>query len=118
MRYRFTDTWASIIVGLGWVILAGGVLTGIAAVVSIEMGIAKAPPILQFNQRLDAFFLFLGFAVGGLLGGGFFIMLGQMLHAVLDMRQLLIDIRRALRETRRGDDDSRNRARWADLADG
>jgi hypothetical protein len=53
----------------------------------------------------------------GFIVGGFFIVLGQMLHVVLDIRQVVIGIRRGLKQSTPPGDESRGKGRWAGLSD-
>ena len=117
MRYRFTDTWASVMVGAGWVVLSGSVLTGIALGIAREAGITRVHPFTQFNARVEELFVFLACTLVGFVVGGFFIVLGQMLHVVLDIRQVVIGIRRGLKRSTRPGDKSTGEGRWAGLSD-
>ncbi len=53
MRYRFTDTWASVVVGAGWIVFIGSVFAGIAHGLAREAGIVGAHPFTRFNARVE-----------------------------------------------------------------
>ena len=90
MRYRFTDTWASVVVGAGWIVFIGSVFTGIALGIAREAGIMKAHPFTRYNARVEELFVFLACALAGFLVGGLLIVLGQLLHVILDIRYAVL----------------------------
>lgn len=117
MRYRFTYAWASVMVGAGWVVLIGSVFTGIALGIAREAGITNVHLFTQSNARVEELFVFLACTLVGFIVGGFLIVLGQMLHAVLDLRQVVIGIRRDLKHSTLPVDEARGEGRWAGLSD-
>jgi len=114
MRYRFTDTWASVVVGTGWIVFSGSVFTGIAHGIAREAGIVGAHPFTRFNARVEELFVFLACALAGFLVGGALIALGQLLHVMLDIRHAMIGLRSDLQSVSRPERDSRGEGRWAE----
>ncbi len=70
MRYRFTDTWASVVVGAGWIVFIGSVFAGIAHGLAREAGIVGAHPFTRFNGRVEELFVLLACGLAGFLVGG------------------------------------------------
>jgi hypothetical protein len=104
-------------VGTGWVVLIGSVFTGIALGIARETGITSTHPFSPFNARVEELFVFLACTLVGVIVGGFFIVLGQMLHVVLDLRQVVIGIRRDLKHSSPRGDESGSEGRWVGLSD-
>jgi hypothetical protein len=111
MRYRFTDTWASVVVGAGWVVFIGSAFTGIAHGIAREAGIVGAHPFTRSNARVEELFVFLACAVAGFLVGGALIALGQLLHVMLDIRYAV------LQNVTHPERESRGEGRWSERAD-
>ena len=114
MRYRFTDTWASVVVGAGWIVFMGSVFTGIAHGIAREAGIVGAHPFTRFNARVEELFVFLACALAGFLVGGALIALGQLLHVMLDIRRSVIGLHSDLQSVSRPERDSRGEGRWSE----
>ena len=114
MRYRFTDTWASVVVGAGWIVFIGSILTGIAHGMARETGIIGAHPFTRHNARVEELFVFLACALVGFLVGGLLIVLGQLLHVILDIRHSVIGLRSDLQSVSRPEQDSRGEGRWVE----
>ena len=114
MRYRFTDTWASVVVGAGWIVFVGSVFTGLAHGIAREAGIVGAHPFTRFNVRVEELFVLLACGLAGFLVGGSLIALGQLLHVMLDIRHAVIGLRSDLQSVSRPERDSRGEGRWAE----
>jgi hypothetical protein len=114
MRYRFTDTWASVVVGAGWIVFMGSVFAGIAHGIAREAGIVGAHPFTRFNARVEELFVFLACALAGFLVGGALIALGQLLHVMLDIRHSVIGLHSDLQSVSRPERDSRGEGRWSE----
>ncbi len=107
MRYRFTDTWASVVVGAGWIVFIGSVFAGIAHGLAREAGIVGAHPFTRFNARVEELFVLLACGLAGFLVGG-------ALIALLDIRHSVIGLRSDLQSVSRPERDSRGEGRWAE----
>lgn len=100
MKYRFAAFWASILVVLGMLIVAVGfVSAAIALLIDMPWGSITGQTVLE---RAVAAIVLL---VSGILAGGPFIVLGEMIRVFLDQRRLIARIERRLRrqEEERGD---------------
>lgn len=117
MRYRFTDTWANVVVGAGSIVFIGSVFTGIALGIAREAGIMKAHPFTRYNARVEELFVFLACTVAGFLAGGLLIVLGQLLHVILDIRHSVIGLRSDLQNVTHPESESGGEGRWTGRSD-
>src|SRR5512137_3181933 len=111
VRYRFTDTWASVVVGMGWIVFIGSTFTGIAHGIAREAGLMRAHPFTRYNARVEELFVFLACALAGFLVGGLLIALGQLLHVMLDIRHSVISLRSDLQNVPHPERESRGEGR-------
>ena len=87
--YRFTQFWASILVGLGVGAMVLGVVTaGLLVLLPAEIPVPYSGP--RILAAAAAIF-------GGFLVGGPLILAGQLVQVLLDQRRLLAGIHRRLR---------------------
>jgi hypothetical protein len=92
VRYRVTRLWARLLVVIGVVIVALGVILAIVALV-IETPWRTVTGQVVLERVIVAVFL----AGSGVLAGAPFIVFGQGLLIILDQRRLLAAIHRRLR---------------------
>lgn len=97
MRYRFTEMWANVVAAAGWVVFLGSVGAGLAHGLARETGLVTVHPLTRFNTRVEELFIVLACAVAGFVAGGTLIVLGQMLHALLDIRRIAFGVHHDLR---------------------
>jgi hypothetical protein len=95
MRYRFTRLWARLLVVVGIVIVALGVILAVIALV-IETPWRTITGQVMLERVIVAVFL----AGSGILAGAPFIVFGQLLLIFVDQRRLLARISRHLRRSR------------------
>jgi len=92
MRYRLTRLWARLLVVIGIIIVALGVILAVVALV-IETPWRTITGQVVLERIIVAIFL----AASGILAGAPFIVFGQLLLIFLDQRRLLAAIYRRLR---------------------
>jgi hypothetical protein len=112
-RYRFAEFWAAVLVIIGLLLLAGGVLLAVAAVtLDMPWGTLTGQAVLE--RVLAAALL----VISGALTGAPFIVLGEMLRVLVAQRRLAERQRRLLaRIARRLDDAAEPRPGAAAAAD-
>lgn len=112
-RYRFAEFWAAVLVIIGLLLLAGGVLLAVAAVtLDMPWGTLTGQAVLE--RVLAAALL----VISGALTGAPFIVLGEMLRVLVAQRRLAERQRRLLaRIARRLDDAAEPRPGAAGAAD-
>jgi len=99
-RYRFAEFWAAVLVILGLLLLAGGVLLAVAAV-ALDMPWGSLTGQALLERVLAAVLL----VISGALTGVPFIVLGEMLRVLVAQRRIAERQRRLLaRIARRLDD--------------
>lgn len=92
MRYRFTRGWASLLTGVGVGVMVAGPLATAAlladprGVVSAALG---AAPALAAWRSAYPWVVNLGPLLVGLVTGSVLVVAGEVLHALLDQRDLL-----------------------------
>jgi hypothetical protein len=92
MRYRFTRGWASLLVGAGVAAIVAGPLAT-AALLADPRGVVSAAlgavPTLAAWRSAHRWVVDLGPLLAGLLGGSVLVVAGEVLHVLLDQRDLL-----------------------------
>jgi hypothetical protein len=90
-RHRFAEFWAAVLVIIGLVLLAGGLLLAVAAVtLDMPWGTLTGQAVLE--RILAAVLL----VISGALTGAPFIVLGEMLRVLVEQRRLAERQRRLL----------------------
>ena len=112
-RYRFAEFWAAVLVIIGLLLLAGGLLLAVAAVtLDMPWGTLTGQAVLE--RVLAAVLL----VMSGALTGAPFIVLGEMLRVLVAQRRIAERQRRLLaRIARRLDDAADQRPANASAAD-
>ncbi|MBI1733869.1 MAG: hypothetical protein HYR51_01735 [Candidatus Rokubacteria bacterium] len=92
-RYRFTRVWARLMVAIGIVAIALGVVSAAVALFTEEwrQGVTGTQAALERTVVVG------GLVLSGFLAGSPFIVFGQLLEIFLDQRALLTRIHRQLR---------------------
>jgi hypothetical protein len=107
VTYRFTRFWATVLVVTGSAVIVIGVVAALAVAIA-GPDITRYAPTL--DPRVGRVVATMACAMAGLLVGAPLIVLGQVLDAFLDQRDLLARIHRRLRRKRaRVTDDDRTR---------
>jgi hypothetical protein len=100
--YRFAAFWATVLIVLGMLLVIGGVLFAVAAT-ALDMPWGSLTGQAVLERALAAVVL----VISGLLAGGPFIVLGEMMRLFLDLRRLARRQQRLLRQmARRADQTS------------
>lgn len=95
-RYRFAEFWAAVLVVIGLLLLAGGVLLAVAAVtLDMPWGTLTGQAVLE--RVLAAVLL----VISGALTGAPFIVLGEILRTLVAQRRVAERQRRLLRRIAR-----------------
>ena len=81
-RYRFAAFWATVLVVMGMLLIAGGLLLA-AAAVTLDMPWGSLTGQAVLERALAAVVL----VISGLLAGAPFIVLGEMMRLFLDLRR-------------------------------
>jgi hypothetical protein len=112
-RYRFAAFWAAVLVIMGLLLLAGGVLLAVAAVtLDMPWGTLTGQAVLE--RVLAAALL----VISGVLTGAPFIVLGEMLRIFIEQRRIAERQRRLLaRIARRLNDAAGRRPEGSSAAD-
>jgi hypothetical protein len=98
-RHRFAAFWAMVLVVVGLVLVASGVLLAVAAV-TLDLPWARLMDMTRLERRLAAIVL----VFAGIVAGAPLIGLGELLHLSIAHRRLLERQRRRLaRLARRGE---------------
>lgn len=112
-RYRFARFWAAVLVILGLVLIAGGVLLA-AAAVTLDMPWGSLTGQAVLERMLAAALL----VISGVLTGAPFIVLGELLRLFVEQRRIAERQRRLLaRIARRVDEAAGRRAAGTAAAD-
>jgi len=112
-RYRFASFWAAVLVVMGLVLIAGGLLLA-AAAVTLDMPWGSLTGQAVLERALAAVLL----VISGVLAGAPFIVLGEMLRLFIEQRRIAERQRRLLaRIARRMDDAAGRRAAGTAAAD-
>ncbi len=112
-RYRFARFWAAVLVILGLVLIAGGVLLA-AAAVTLDMPWGSLTGQAVLERMLAAALL----VISGVLTGAPFIVLGELLRLFVEQRRIAERQRRLLaRIARRVDEAAGRRAAGPAAAD-
>lgn len=112
-RYRFPAFWAAVLVIIGLVLIAGGLLLA-AAAVTLDMPWGSLTGQAVLERALAAVLL----VISGVLAGAPFIVLGEMLRLFIEQRRIAERQRRLLaRIARRMDDAAGRRAAGTAAAD-
>lgn len=92
-RYRFTRIWARLMVAIGIIAIALGVVSAAVALFTEEwrQGVTGTQAALERTVVVG------GLVLSGFLAGSPFIVFGQLLEIFLDQRALLTRIHRQLR---------------------
>jgi hypothetical protein len=98
MRYRFTRIWARLMVIIGLVAIALGVLSAGVALFTEEWRAG----VTGTQAAMERAIVVGGLIVSGFLAGSPFIVFGQLLEIFLDQRMLLGRIYRRLRKIDQG----------------
>jgi hypothetical protein len=112
-RYRFARFWAAVLVIIGLVLIAGGVLLA-AAAVTLDMPWGSLTGQAVLERMLAAALL----VISGVLTGAPFIVLGELMRLFVEQRRIAERQRRLLaRIARRVDQAAGQRAMGAAAAD-
>jgi|RhiMethySRZTD1v2_1073278.scaffolds.fasta_scaffold690588_2 hypothetical protein len=112
-RHRFAAFWAAVIVVIGLLLIAGGLLLATAAV-TLDMPWGSLTGQAVLERVLAAVLL----VISGVLAGAPFIVLGEMLRIFIEQRRLAESHRRLLKRiARRLDEASPSRAAGTAAAD-
>lgn len=112
-RYRFARFWAAVLVILGLVLIAGGVLLA-AAAITLDMPWGSLTGQAVLERMLAAALL----VISGVLTGAPFIVLGELLRLFVEQRRIAERQRRLLaRIARRVDEAAGRRAAGTAAAD-
>ncbi len=112
-RHRFATFWAAVLVIMGLVLIAGGLLLA-AAAVTLDMPWGSLTGQAVLERALAAVLL----VISGVLAGAPFIVLGEMLRLFIEQRRIAERQRRLLaRIARRMDDAAGRRAAGTAVAD-
>jgi hypothetical protein len=112
-RYRFAAFWGAALVIMGMLLALGGLLLAVAAV-TLDMPWGRLTGQAVLERAVAAAVL----AISGVLAGGPFIVLGEMMRLFIEQRRILARQRRLLaRIARRVDAASTRRAEGAAAAD-
>jgi hypothetical protein len=96
VTFRFAAFWAAVLVVLGLLLVALGVLfAAVALIIDMPWGSLTGQAVLE--RALAAVVL----VVSGVLAGGPFIVLGEMMRVSLDQHRLVQRIAQRLRRRRR-----------------
>lgn len=93
MTYRFTRIWASLMIIIGVVFIALGIVLAGIAMFTEEW----RPGVTGGQAALERAVLVSGLVLSGVLAGSPFVVFGQLLRIFLDQRRLLAQIHRQLR---------------------
>ena len=111
--FRFAAFWASVLVVVGLLLIAGGLLLAVAAV-TLDMPWGSLTGQAVLERALAAVVL----VISGLLAGAPFIVLGEMMRVFLDLRRLAYRRQRLLRRmARRGETSPGHAATVSSAAD-
>jgi hypothetical protein len=111
--FRFAAFWASVLVVIGLLLVVGGLLLA-AAAVTLDMPWGGLTGRAVLERMLAAVLL----VISGVLAGGPFIVLGEMMRLFIEQRRTLERQRRLLRRiARRLDDTTGPRATGTAAAD-
>jgi hypothetical protein len=112
-RHRFAGFWAAVLVVIGLVLIAGGLLLAVAAV-TLDMPWGSLTGQAVLERFLAAALL----VISGVLAGAPFVVLGEMLRIFVEQRRVAERQRRLLaRIARRLDDAVDRRAAGSAAAD-
>ena len=112
-RYRFAAFWGTALVVMGMLLALGGVLLALAAV-TLDMPWGGLTGQAVLERAVAAVVL----TISGVLAGGPFIVLGEMMRLFIAQRRILARQRRLLaRIARRLDEASERRAEGVAVAD-
>jgi hypothetical protein len=112
-RYRFAAFWATVLVIIGMLLIAGGLLLA-AAAVTLDMPWGSLTGQAVLERGLAAVLL----VISGVLTGAPFIVLGEMMRLFIEQRRIVERQRRLLaRIARRLDEAIGRRAPGAATAD-
>ena len=112
-RFRFAAFWASVLVVVGLLLIAGGLLLAVAAV-TLDMPWGSLTGQAVLERGLAAGLL----VISGVLTGAPFIVMGEMMRLFIEQRRVLEHQRRLLRRiARRLDDTTGRRAAGTAAAD-
>ncbi|HXD96428.1 MAG TPA: hypothetical protein VN646_07790 [Candidatus Acidoferrum sp.] len=100
-RYRFAGFWATVLVVMGMLLIAGGLLLA-AAAVTLDMPWGSLTGQAVLERVLAAALL----VISGVLTGAPFIVLGEMMRLFIEQRRIAERQRRLLRRIARGLDDA------------
>ena len=107
-RSRFAAFWATVLVVMGMLLIAGGLLLA-AAAVTLDMPWGSLTGQAVLERVLAAALL----VISGVLTGAPFIVLGEMMRLFIEQRRIAERQRRLLRRIARGWPTRPARARWA-----
>lgn len=96
VRYRFTRVWSRLMVIVGIVFIALGVVSAAIALFTDEW----RPGVTGTQEAIERALLVSALIMSGILAGSPFIVFGQLLEIFLDQRRLLGRIDRRLRRAK------------------